>query len=40
MSGSIAGSALQIVVRNKVPNGLFQGMSWLEYFYEELVYNM
>ena len=33
-------SASQKVIRNKVQNDLFQGMSWVEYFYEESVYNV
>ena len=35
VSGFIVGSASQIVIRSKLQNDLFQGMSWIEYFYEK-----
>ena len=40
VSGFVAVSASQIVVHNKVQNDLFQEVSTVEYFYEELVSNM
>ena len=36
----MVGSASQIVIRSKFQNDLFQGMSWVEYFYEESLCNM
>ena len=35
----MAGSVSQIVIRSKLQNESFQGMSWVQYFYEESVYN-
>ena len=38
--GFMAGSASEIVIRSKLQNYLFEGMSSVEYFYEESVCNM
>ena len=35
----MVGSASQLVIHNEVQNDLFQGMSWVECFCEESVFN-
>ena len=40
VNGFIRVSASQMVICNKLQNGHFQGMFWVDYFYGKLVYNM